>query len=192
MNPETELKLMEETRVSSELIYDGKVVHLYRDTVRLPNGEPGLRECIRHVGAVCVLPIDREGNVYCVRQYRYPFAKVLTEIPAGKLNSKSENHAKAALRELREETGLHCEKLTYLGDLYPSPAILDECLSLYLAEDLTQGETDPDEDEFLSTVKIPLSRLVFDVQAGAIPDAKTQIAVMRFADLLRGREENRS
>lgn len=188
MSATPELSEMREVGLSSELIFDGQVVHLYRDTVRLPNGAEGTREYIRHIGAVCVLPLSESGDVTCVRQYRYPFAEILTEIPAGKLNSKTENRAEAALRELREETGLRCASLTYLGDLYPSPAILDERISLYLAEGLTEGKTDPDDDEFLSVVRIPLSELTEQVQAGLIPDAKTQIAVMRAADLLRRRK----
>ena len=85
MNPDSHLI---ETPLASELIYDGKIVHLYRDTVTLPNGSPALREVIRHVGAVCVVPLTDEGEVICVRQFRYPHAKVILEIPAGKLDSK--------------------------------------------------------------------------------------------------------
>ena len=182
-------RMCEET-VASELIYDGRVVHLWRDEVRLPNGAPGLREYVRHIGAVCVLPLDADGNVYCVRQYRYPFAEVLTEIPAGKLESKTEDRAAAALRELREETGFRCGKLTELGDYYSSPAILDERITMYLAEDLTPGETDFDDDEFLSTVRVPLRDLTEMVMAGQIRDGKTQVAVLRAAELIRRRKES--
>ena len=192
MDFKKELEQMKEECVSSELIFDGRVLHLYRDVIRLPNGEKGMREYNRHIGAICVLPLDAEENVYCVRQYRYPVAEVLTEIPAGKLDSKTEDRPTAALRELREETGFRADKLTDLGDFYPSPAICDERISMYLAEDLTAGETDFDDDEFLSVVKIPLSELVEQVQAGKIPDAKTQMAVMRVADLLRRRKERRA
>ena len=179
---------MIEKKVSSELIFDGRVVHLYEDQVRLPDGELASREYVRHIGAVCVLPLGKDGTVYCVRQYRYPVGEVLTEIPAGKLDSKDEDRAKAAMRELREETGFTCGKLTYLGDLFTSPAILDERISAYLAEDLIPGETDLDEDEFLEPVAIPIGELADMIQAGKIPDAKTQLVTMRVVDLLRRRE----
>ena len=187
MDRETEQ--MRETCVSSELIFDGKVVHLYVDQIRLPDGRPAFREYARHIGAVCVLPLYADGTVSCVRQYRYAHGQVLTEIPAGKLDSKSEDHAEAVLRELREETGCTCGKLTYLGPLYSSPAILDEKIDMYLAEELTEGETDFDEDEFIAPLRIPLEELVDEVMAGRIPDAKTQAAVMRVWELVRRRKE---
>lgn len=184
-----ELKRMKETCKSSELIFDGKVMHLYLDHVELPNGAIATREYARHIGAVCVLPLFADGTVACVRQYRYPHGEILTEIPAGKLDSREEDHAEAALRELREETGCRCGRLTHLGTIYTSPAILDEKIDMYLAEDLTEGETDFDEDEFLSAVRIPLSDLVDDVMAGKIPDVKTQAAALRVWELLRRRAE---
>lgn len=183
-----ELERMKETCVSSELIFDGRVVHLYRDEILLPDGKPAFREYVRHIGAVCVLPLFADGTVACVRQYRYPEAEILTEIPAGKLDSKTEDRAAAALRELREETGCRCGKLTHLGKLYTSPAILDEVIDMYLAEDLTEGNTDFDDDEFLAPVRIPLSTLKEMVLAGEIPDAKTQIAVLRVSEMLKRRE----
>ena len=185
----SEEQFLREERMASRLIFDGRVVHLYVDRVRLPDGKETEREYMRHIGAVCVLPLDRDGVVHCVRQYRYPHAEVLLEIPAGKLDSKTEDRASAALRELREETGFRCGKLTFLGNIYTSPAILDEVIGLYLAEDLVPGDTHPDEDEFLAPVGIPLEQLVDDVMAGRIPDAKTQLAVMRVAELLRRRKD---
>lgn len=180
---------LREECVSSRLIFDGRVVHLYVDRVRLPDGREAEREYMRHIGAVCVLPLDRDGTVHCVRQYRYPHGEVLLEIPAGKLDSKTEDHASAALRELQEETGYRCGRLTFLGNIYTSPAILDEVIGLYLAEDLTPGETHFDEDEFLAPVAVPLEELADRVMRGEIPDAKTQLAVMRVRELLRQRGE---
>ena len=144
---------------------------------------------MRHIGAVCVLPLDRDGVVHCVRQYRYPHGEVLLEIPAGKLDSKTEDRASAALRELQEETGYRCGRLTFLGSIYTSPAILDEVIGLYLAEELTPGETHFDEDEFLAPVAVPLEELADRVMRGEIPDAKTQLAVLRVRELLRRRGE---
>lgn len=175
--------------VSSRLIFDGRVVQLYVDRVRLPDGREAEREYMRHIGAVCVLPLDRDGVVHCVRQYRYPHGEVLLEIPAGKLDSKTEDRASAALRELQEETGYRCGRLTFLGNIYTSPAILDEVIGLYLAEELTPGETHFDEDEFLAPVAVPLEELADRVMRGEIPDAKTQLAVLRVRELLRRRGE---
>lgn len=180
---------LREECVSSRLIFDGRVVQLYVDRVRLPDGREAEREYMRHIGAVCVLPLDRDGVVHCVRQYRYPHGEVLLEIPAGKLDSKTEDHASAALRELREETGYRCGRLTFLGSIYTSPAILDEVIGLYLAEELTPGETHFDEDEFLAPVAVPLEELADRVMRGEIPDAKTQLAVLRVRELLRRRGE---
>lgn len=168
-----------ETPLASELIYDGKIVHLYKDTVLLPNGQSALREVIRHVGAVCVVPLTDEGEVVCVRQFRYPHAKVLLEIPAGKLDSKEEDRPSAALRELREETGALCQTLTPLGQLLSTPAFVDEVIDMYLAEGLTFGDTDPDEDEFLDVVRIPLEDMVDMILRGDVTDAKTQAAVLK-------------
>ena len=170
---------LEEKQLSSKLIFDGKIVHLYEDTVELPNGEKATREWVKHIGAVAVLPITNDGDAIFVKQYRYPFSAVLTEIPAGKLDSDTEVFAEAALRELREETGVTCEKLTFIGDLYPSVAILSEVIHMYCATGLSYGESAPDDDEFLNVVKIPLDKAFEMVLSGEIKDSKTQVAVLK-------------
>jgi ADP-ribose pyrophosphatase len=180
-----------ESPLASELIYDGKIVHLYKDTVTLPNGQPAIREVIRHVGAVCVVPLTDEGEVVCVRQFRYPHAKVLLEIPAGKLDSKEEDRPSAALRELREETGALCQTLTPLGQLLTTPAFVDEVIDMYLAEGLTFGDRDLDEDEFLDVVRIPLEKLVDMILQGDVTDAKTQAAVLKVWALKKKQGDNR-
>ena len=182
-------KQLTETCLSSELIFDGRVVRLFVDTVALPNGESSIREYVRHIGAVAVLPLTEEGEVICVKQYRYAHGTVLTEIPAGKLDSADEDHREAALRELREETGAVPSSLTYLGLFRSTPAILNEKIDLYLAEGLTCGDTDPDEDEFLSVERIPLSTLVERVMNGEITDGKTQVAILKVNEILRRRKE---
>lgn len=179
-----------EKQITSELIFDGKIVHLYRDEIELPDGKPGVREVIRHLGAVCVVPLTENNEVICVRQYRYPIGRVMLEIPAGKLDSKEEDPYEAAMRELREETGATCEKLTFLGVYYPSPAILDECIRMYMAKDLSFGDTDPDEDEFIDTVKIPLDELCEKIACGEVQDGKTQAAVLKAAYLLNKEKNN--
>lgn len=182
------LSYFEEIPVHTEHIFDGKILHVRKDDITLPDGKPAFREYVRHVGAVCVLPLTDAGEVICVRQYRYPTASVMLEIPAGKLDSKEEDPEDAVRRELREETGAVCGRLTYLGHFYSSPAILDEKIHMYLAEELTFGQTDPDEDEFIETLRVPLSELVDMVMHNEIPDLKTQAAVMRTAYLLNQRK----
>ena len=174
-----------EKQTSSELIFDGKVLHVYLDGIALPDGNSGEREYIRHIGAVCVIPVTESREVICVRQYRYAVGEMLLEIPAGKLDFKGENTAEAAMRELREETGARCGRLTYLGKYLGSPAILDECIHMYMAEELSFGDTDPDDDEFIDTVRVPLDELVDMVMDGKIPDGKTQAAVLRAARMLK-------
>ena len=175
-----------EKPISSEMIFDGKIIHVYKDSIELPNKKPGFRELIRHVGGACIIPLTDEGEVICVRQYRYPYARMIIEIPAGKLDSKNEDHRSAALRELREETGCTCKKLTYMGQMYGSPAILDEVIYMYMAEGLEEGELDLDEDEFVEVIKIPLDEMYKMVLDGKILDAKTQIAVMKAYALKNG------
>jgi ADP-ribose pyrophosphatase len=171
--------LFEEKTISSKLIFDGKVIHLHVDDILLPNGNTSIREYCTHNGAVCVIPITSEGEVICVRQYRYAIGKSILEIPAGKLDSADENPDDAVRRELREETGAISGKLTYLGLYYGSPALLSEKIYMYLAEDLSFGDCDPDDDEFLEIIKIPLDELVDMVLKGEIEDGKTQSAVLR-------------
>ncbi len=183
-----DIKFFEEKTVKSELIFDGKVVHLYRDDIELPDGRGAFREYVRHIGAVCVIPVTDAGEVICVKQYRYPLADVVLEIPAGKLDYKGEDPEEAARRELKEETGAISGKLTYLGKFFSSPAILDECIYMYLAEELEFGEDDLDEDEFIEVVKIPIDELAEMICRGEIIDGKTQAGVMKALYLLNKKE----
>ena len=173
------IEALEEKSVSSTPIFDGKVLHVRLDEITLPNGVSATREYCHHNGAVCVLPLTDEGEVICVRQYRYPFHEDLLEIPAGKLDSPEEDPNDAVRRELREETGAVAKKIVYLGKYYPSPAILDECIYMYLATGLEFGETEFDEDEFIESVRVPLSKLVDLTLEGKIRDGKTQICALR-------------
>ena len=168
-----------EKQVSSERIYQGKILDLYRDQVLLPDGGSGVREYIRHLGAVCVVPVTDAGRVVVVKQFRYPFHTVLTEIPAGKLDSREEIPEEAARRELREETGAVAAELIPLGDYYPTCAYTDEVIHMYLARGLSFGERELDEDEFLNVQLVPLEELFRDVMDGKIRDGKTQTAVLK-------------
>lgn len=175
---------LEEKTTGSKLIFDGRVVHLYRDEVTLPDGAPAVREYVKHVGAVCVLPLTDDNEVVLERQYRYPFHKVLVEIPAGKLNAPDEDPRLAAERELREETGAAARDWTFLGEYYGSPAIMGERIFMYLARGLSFGAQQTDEDEFLEVFRLPLDKAVAAVLAGEIPDGKTQVAVLRAAAMI--------
>lgn len=181
------IEALEEKTISSRNIFDGKVLHVRLDEISLPNGKTGIREYCHHNGAVCVIPLTDNGEVICVRQYRYAMREPLLEIPAGKLDTPDEDPTQAALRELREETGAICSSLTYLGEYYGSPAILDEKIHVYLAEGLTFGDTEFDEDEFIEIVRIPLNELVDMTLNGKIKDGKTQAAVLRAAMMLERR-----
>ncbi len=168
-----------EKQLNSTNVYKGKLLDVYCDEILLPNGNKSGREYIKHVGAACVVPIDNDGNVIIEKQFRYPFSKVLTEIPAGKLDSKSEPHLEAASRELREETGYTAGKMIYLGEFYPTCAYSDEVIHMYLATQLTKGEQKLDDDEFVGVEKMPLDSLVDEIMKGNICDGKTQTAILK-------------
>ena len=172
---------LKERQTASKLVFDGKILHLYHDDVALPNGEPAQREVIRHIGAVCVIPVTDDGLAVMERQYRYPIDQVILEIPAGKLDSRDEDPELAARRELEEETGYTAKEWIPLGLFYPACAYSDEAIRMYLAKGLTKGEIHRDADEFLDVELIPLKELARQVLAGEIPDAKTQIAVLKAA-----------
>jgi ADP-ribose pyrophosphatase len=168
-----------EKKIASECVYDGKILNVRKDSIVLPDGEPAFREYCKHIGAVCVLPLNEKNEVICVKQYRYAHSRVTLEIPAGKLDSYDEDFIEATLRELREETGISCESLEFIGDIIPSPAVLTEVIHMYLARGLSYGDTDFDEDEFIDIVKIPLEKMVEMVMNGEIRDSKTQTAVLK-------------
>ena len=178
---------LEEKQLAREEIYHGSVLNLMRDTVELPSGAISHREICLHIGAVAVLPLLSDGRVIMERQFRYAHARVFLEIPAGKLDTPDEDPLEAAKRELGEETGAVAKSYTYLGEIDTTPALMNEKIYLYLAEDITFGKRHLDDDEFLDVETIPLAELVEMVMRGDIKDAKTQIAILKANELLKNR-----
>ena len=175
---------LREKRLSGETMFDGLIMHVHRDVVMLNDGSESIREVVDHSGGVCVLALDSDGCALIVSQFRYPHDKVLSEIPAGKLE-RGEDPFDAAKRELREETGAVATRWESLGEIYPTPAYSSEIIRMYLARDLTFGETELDEGEFLMLERIPFDSLVAQVLAGEIRDAKTVAAVLKAKLLLQ-------
>ena len=173
----------EEKQIEREEIYDGAVLHVVRDKVLLPDGNTSYREFCLHKGAVAVIPITDNNEAILVRQFRYAHHREFLEIPAGKLDYTGEIPLEAAKRELSEETGATAERITPLGILDTTPALIDERIHLYMAEGLTFGKMHLDEDEFLSVVSYPLTKLVDMVMNGEICDSKTQVAILKAARL---------
>lgn len=171
-----------EKPLSQEYKYKGKIVHLRVDEALLPNGHTAQREVVEHPGGVCVAALTDQNELLFVRQFRYPYQEVVCELPAGKLE-RGEDPLEAGKRELAEETGAIAQHYTSLGRLYPTPGYCGEVIHLFLAEGLTLGATHPDEDEFLEPERIPLAEAVRAVLAGELPDAKTQVAVLKIAAL---------
>ena len=164
--------------------YEGIVVNVTMDSIRLPDGALAYREVVEHPGGVCVLPVDSEGNAYCVRQFRYPSRRHLLEAPAGKLEP-GEDPMDCARRELSEETGFS-GRLIPLGSYYMSPGFSTELLHMYLAVDLQKGQAHLDAGEFLDLEPHPLAELRELALRGEIPDAKTVIAVLQAWQILCG------
>ena len=178
--------IMEKT-VDTRRVFDGLILHIDHVENRLPNGQLAAREIARHVGASAVVPVDGEGNVWLVKQFRAPIDQILLEVPAGKLDFKGEDRLLAAKRELQEETGLTAGTWTHLTDIVTTPGFSDELISLYLARNLSAGESHPDEDEFLNVVKVPLAELVAMIARGEVTDAKTICAVLLAEKVVNGR-----
>ena len=170
------MELIEE-KLKTVTSYHGVIVNVRLDEARLPDGSTAKREVVEHPGGVTVLPLEADGTVWCVRQYRYPFSRTLLELPAGKLEP-GEAPERAAARELSEETGLSAGRLQYLGANFTSPGYSQEVLHIYLARDLHQ---------FLNLERYPLGALVQMALDGELCDGKTTVALLK-TQLLLARE----
>ncbi len=167
-----------ETPIRHVNAYNGIIVQVGVDMIRLPNDAITMREVVHHPGGVCVAAVDADGMVAMVRQYRYPLGTHLWELPAGKLEP-GEDPLPAAMRELSEETGLEADTWTSLGAILSCPGFATETRYRYLATDLHQGQAHPDENEFLDVEKWPLQTLLDRISSGEIQDAKTVVGGLR-------------
>lgn len=167
-----------EKQILMNTMYKGRIVTVRDDVVELQNGQHARREVVEHPGGVAIVPVNEDGDILMVRQYRYPMEEELLEIPAGKLDY-NENHFDCAVRELSEETGCTAGKMVFLGPIYPSPGFSKEVLYIYLATELESGDMHLDENEFLSVETIPMDTLVDKVMSGEIKDGKTIIGILK-------------
>lgn len=175
---------LREIPFEKETIYEGKILHIEKWQVTCPNGRQASREIVVHKGAAAVVPVYEDGTTLLVRQHRVSVDKVTLEIPAGKLDSADEDPYDCAVRELAEETGLRAQRFTPLTSVLTTPGFCTEKIAIYLAQGLSQGETHPDEDEFLGLVRMPLDKAVAMVMRGEIRDGKTICGLLMAKNML--------
>ncbi len=168
---------MEFQTISSTNIYHGRVFDVRQDQVRLPNGLIATLDIVAHPGAVVLVPIDAEGNLWFVRQYRHAAGKVMLELPAG-TSEAGEEIESCAHRELREEIGMAAGKLQKLGEFYMAPGYSTEYLYIFLATDLHPSPLPTDDDEFINVERMPAHQAITLAEGGQIPDAKTLAALL--------------
>ena len=170
-----------EKKISSENVFDGVLLHVFKDEVELPNGNKATREWIKHPGASSIIPLLPDNQIILVKQYRYPVAQVTLEVPAGKLDIQGEDPLECAKRELSEETGYTAGKIWKLTAIATTVGFSNEIIHLYAATDLKAGKQHTDEDEFINVVKMPLADAVKLVETGKIVDPKSIISILMLA-----------
>ena len=180
---------LREIPCGSESIYEGRILRVQRWQVTCPNGQNATREIVLHNGAAAIVPVYEDGTTLLVRQHRVSVDRVTLEIPAGKLDSATEDPYDCAVRELEEETGLKAERMTLLTSLLTTPGFCTEKIAIYLAQGLSQGETHPDEDEFLGLVRMPLDEAIAMVMRGEIRDGKTICGLLLARDVIAAQKE---
>lgn len=164
---------LNETTISSEQVFDGRLLNVNRDKVQLSDGDTTTREWIKHPGASAVVPLFEDGTTLLVKQFRYAPRQVFLEVPAGKIDIEGESPEEVAIRELEEETGWVAQKLTALGGYYPAVGYSDEIIYLFIAEELTPGEVKFVDGEFIETIRLPLDEALEMIRGGEIRDMKT-------------------
>ena len=163
--------------IDSQVAFKGKVIDVKLDTISLPDGNTVKREVVLRGDATAVVPIDKDGNVVLVEQYRHPALSMVLEIPAGMLE-KGEDPKECAIRELEEETSLIAKSITHMTTIYPAIGICTEKIHIYLAKDLKQGKFNFDDDEFIEVKKIPLEEAINMIYTGQIIDSKTIVGLL--------------
>ena len=171
-----------EETLSSRRLYEGAVVRLRVDRVRLPSGHEAVREVVEHSGAVTIIAVNGEGQVLLVRQYRHPTGRSLLELPAGTLE-KDEKPEACAARELEEETGFRAGRVQRLGGFFLAPGYSTEYIQAYLATDLEPGSAGGDEDEDIQVLSLPLAEILRMVETGELEDAKSLAALLLYLRL---------
>lgn len=179
---------LEERSLSSETVYDGVLLHVKRDEVRLPDGETSGREWIDHPGAAAAVPVDADGNVVLLRQYRFGPRREFWEVPAGKCDQPGEDPLDIAKRELAEEAGIEAQTWTLLGATYPAIGYSNEVIHLFLAEGLSRVEEHADDDEFVEPFRVPFAEAAAMARRGEIEDAKSCVALLLAAAVLEARD----
>lgn len=174
---------LEEKTLEEQVIFEGKIITVQKDTISLPDGNKSFREIVKHGGGVCVVAMDENDDIYFVRQFRYPYKEAILEIPAGKLE-KGEDPFEAMKREQREETGTYSENYISLGQMYPTPGYCGEIIHLWACRISGYCDMQLDEGEFLDIEKINLNKAVEMVLNNEIKDAKTQIGILKAAKLV--------
>lgn len=167
---------LNEKSLASKSIFEGKILKVAIDQVQLPNGSIAEREVVHHPGAVAILAITPDNKIILVKQFRKAVNKVITEVPAGKLE-KGENPIVCAARELKEETGYSAGSIKEITKIYTSPGFADEIIHIFKAEGLIKGNAAPDEDEFVEIVELPISEIDKLINSDEIIDAKTLVAL---------------
>ena len=162
--------------LKSESVFQGRAFKIRSDTLKTPDGRETKYEIVEHVGSVIIIPMDEQGNLLFVRQYRHAAGKDLLELPAG-TREGDEPYEACAAREIREETGMAAGKLERIGDFYLAPGYSTEFMAVFLATELTDNPLEADEDEFLQLEKIPIRKAIEMAEKGEMPDAKTLAAL---------------
>lgn len=178
--------LYEEKTMKSDKVYEGKILNLKVDTVEMPDKKYSKREIIEHPGGVAMIALTSNDSLILVKQYRKAVEDFLIEIPAGKLELNEEPR-ETAIRELKEETGMESNKLTYLSEFYTSPGYCNEKIHLYLAEDLKKVDYEPEPGEFLEVLEFEIDELIKMVKMGEIIDSKTIIGILTAKKIIEER-----
>jgi ADP-ribose pyrophosphatase len=175
--PGSEGQDLTEHKLDGETVFDGRLLKVQSDTVRLPDGKTATREHIIHPGAVMILPVLPSGNLVMERQFRYPLGRDVIEFPAGKIDA-GESPLESAKRELLEETGHAAARWEFMASIHVAIAYSNERIDLFMARDLTRHTAKLDEEEFLEIMEVPPSRAFEWLKAGVITDAKTVVALL--------------